>query len=100
MIAITTSVELGHATAMTPATSEAAPYATIHPQALPSRASIAVISSPRVVSMVSSWSPLMASVGTHCSDQATGWLQSYDWFQADDREQRGTLRRTAIALPV
>src|SRR6266478_1886668 len=51
MMAITTRVELGHATAMTPARSEATPYATIHPQALPSRASIAVISPPRVVSM-------------------------------------------------
>src|SRR6267378_2010449 len=51
MMAITTSVELGHATAMTPATSDATPYATIQPQAFPSRPSIAVISPPRVISM-------------------------------------------------
>jgi len=25
----------------------------------------------------------MASIPTHCSDRATGSLQSYDWFQAD-----------------
>jgi hypothetical protein len=56
--AITTSVAPGHKMAKSPASTDKTPYASIHPQALPSRAKTTPVSCPQPSSSAASLHPL------------------------------------------